>query len=253
MRSLVQLFSNGGAVANFWHRIPFGVKAPVVVGLVLLAGAELVRDVNQAWRSGRITEGEAVKGDAQAADPNATRAAVLAGKPVTGAERQIAAQVASLDADADQKRAAADAATESEDELLAKAKRGAKLTSTEKLRLRELQLKEKELAIREQELAIKTAEASAANSSAAVKNVFNDMILGDLGGIDTVIDQGKRNANCAVSAFGGCVDSNGLSGFGRMARRAYQGNTANPPQAREKLSDYTERQYKKSMERTFGQ
>lgn len=246
MRSLIQLFSNGGAVANFWHRIPFGVKAPVVVGLVLLAGAELTRDLNQAWRSGRITEGEAVKGDAQAADPNATRAAVLAGKPVTGAERTIAAQVAGLDADADQKRATADAANESEDELLAKAKHGAKLTSTEKLRLRELQLKERELAIREQELRIKTAEASAADSSAAVKNVINGMILGDNGGLDAVIDQGKRNADCAVPTLGGCVDSNGLNGFGRMATRAARSSNVG-------VSGFTQRKFDGSTKKITGQ
>lgn len=201
MRSLVGLFSNGGAVANIWNRIPFLVKAPVVVGLVLLAGAELTRDLNISFRSGRVAEGQAVDADAKIADPNATRAAVLAGKPVTGAERTIAAQVAGLDADADQKRAAADAANESEDELSAKAKRGAKLTSTEKLRLRELQLKEKELAIREQELAIKTAEASAADKKAAVQNTINGLILDDMGG-------------------GGRVDSSGMNGYGQLATRA---------------------------------
>ncbi|MHB8270222.1 hypothetical protein [Bradyrhizobium sp.] len=189
MRSLIQLFSNGGAVANIWQRAPLLIKAPVVVGLVLLAGAELTRDVNQALRSGRVTEGEAVKADAQAADPNKTRADVAAGKPVSGAERTIAAQVAGLDADAQQKQAVADAATESEDELLEKARRGLKLSSTEKLRLRELQLKEKELAIKEQELTargaeahIKTAEATAADSKAAVENTTNRLILRSLGG-----------------------------------------------------------------------
>jgi hypothetical protein len=222
MRSLVGLFSNGGAVANIWHRVPFGVKAPVVVGLVLLAGAELTRDLNQAWRSGRISEGQAVEADAKTVDPEKTRTAVLAGKPVTGAERQIAAQVAGLDADADQKRATADAATESEDELLAKARRGAKLTSTEKLRLRELQLKEKELALREQELRIKAAEASSADNKAAVLNMIYGSILGD----------------------DGRVDRNGLNGSGRMATRAGHMNRG--------LSDFTQREFDKSMQRTFG-
>jgi hypothetical protein len=188
MRSLIGLLSNGGAVANIWQRVPLLIKAPVVVGLLLLAGAELTRDVNQALRSGRVTEGEAVKGDAQSADPNKTRADVAAGKPVSGAERTIAAQLAGLDADAKQKQAVADAATESENELLEKARRGLKLSSTEKLRLRELQLKEKELAIKEQELTareaeahIKTAEATAADSKAAVENAANGIILQSLG------------------------------------------------------------------------
>jgi hypothetical protein len=255
MRSLVQLFSNGGAVANFWHRVPFLVKAPFVVGIVLLASAELVRDLNISLRSGRVAEGQAVDADAKIADPNQTRAAVLAGKSVTGAERQIAAQVAGLDADADQKRATADAANESEDELLAKAKRGAKLTSTEKLRLRELQLKEKELAIREQELRIKTAEASSADSKAAVNNMINGMILGD-----------NSEAECAtISAISGCVDRNGLDRFGRLAERARAMNGGNlasrmmdatAPQGlrrpNDKISKFTEGEYEKSWQRTFG-
>jgi hypothetical protein len=221
MRSLVGLFSNGGAVANVWQRVPFLVKAPVVLGLVLLAGAELTRDLNIGFRSGRVAEGEAVKADAQITDPNATRAAVLAGKPVTGAERTISAQVAGLDADALQKQAVAEAANISEEELLAKVAKHIKLTSTEKLRLRELQLKEKELALREQELRIKTAEASAADNKAAVQNMIYGSIMSDNGGMDAIIDQGKRNAECATrSALGGCVDSNGLNGFGRLARRS---------------------------------
>ena len=205
MRSLVGLLSNGGAVANFWQRIPFLVKAPLVVGLMLLAGAELTRDLNISFRSGRVAEGQAVDADAKIADPNATHAAVLAGKPVTGAERQIAAQVAGLDADAEQKRATADAATESEDELQAKAGRGAKLTSTEKLRLRELQLKEKELAIRKQELAIKEAENISKTAEASVANLRADWVrevLGN-GGMDGVIEAGKRQANRAAPLLGG--------------------------------------------------
>src|ERR1019366_5810136 len=108
-----------------------------------------------------------------------------------------------------------------------------KLTSTEKLRLRELQLKEKELALREQELRIKTAEASAADSSAAVKNWINNSILGR-----------DDEAECArISALGGCVDSNGHNAFGRMYERA-RGNTG--------ISDFTQRKFDKSMARTFG-
>jgi hypothetical protein len=225
MKSLIGLFANGGAVANVWQRVPFYVKAPVVVGVVLMASVDLVRDINIGFRSGRVAEGQAVDADAKIADPDATRAAVLAGKPVTGAERQIAAQIAGLDADADQKRAAADAATESDDEILEKWKNHKKLTTTEKLRLREVQIKDKELAIREQELRIKAAEASAADSSAAVKNTINGMILGD-NGLDAVIDGGKRRADCATPQLGGCVDSNGLDSFGRVYRQVGSGNLA---------------------------
>lgn len=100
MKSIIGLSANAGGAAAIWQRLPLLVKAPFVVGLVLLAVAELVTLGNQALRSGRITEGEAVKLDAQSADPEKTRAAVLAGKPTTGAERVIGGQVANLDADA---------------------------------------------------------------------------------------------------------------------------------------------------------
>lgn len=100
MKSLIGLSANAGGAASLWQRLPILVKAPFVVGLVLLAVTELVTLGNQALRSGRITEGEAVKLDAQGADPEKTRAAVLAGKPTTGAERTVAGQVANLDADA---------------------------------------------------------------------------------------------------------------------------------------------------------
>lgn len=100
MKSLIGLSANAGGAASLWQRLPILVKAPFVVGLVLLAVAELVTLGNQALRSGRITEGEAAKLDAQSADPEKTRAAALAGKPTTGAERTVAGQVANLDADA---------------------------------------------------------------------------------------------------------------------------------------------------------
>lgn len=211
MKSLVGLVSNGGAVVNVWQRVPFIVRAPVVFGLVLLAGAELTRDLNIGVRSGRVAEGQAVEADAKIADPNQTRAAVAAGKPVSGAERTIAAQVAGLDADAQQKQAVADAATESEDELLAKAKRGAKLTSTEKLRLRELQIKAQELAIKQAENTSKTAEASVADLRAAwLREILS-------GGGDSVIEAGKREAERTTPYLG----SGGRAGVSKFTQRAY--------------------------------
>jgi hypothetical protein len=122
MKSLIGLSANAGGAAAVWQRLPIFIKAPLVVGLVLLAVAELVTVGNQALRSGRITEGEAVKLDAQSTDPEKTRAAVLAGKPATGAERTIAGQVANLDADAKIKAAELEIKKAQAREATAKAK-----------------------------------------------------------------------------------------------------------------------------------
>jgi hypothetical protein len=100
MKSLIGLSANAGGAAAIWQRLSVFVKVPIIFGLVFLSGAELVTLGNQALRSGRITEGEALKLDAQGADPEKTRAAVLAGKSTTGAERTISGQIANLDIDA---------------------------------------------------------------------------------------------------------------------------------------------------------
>ena len=244
MRSLVGLFSNGGGFATFWRGVPFLVKAPLGLALVVLAGTELTRDVNIGVRSGRVAEGQAVDADSKIADPSATRAAVLAGKPVSGAERQIAFTVFGGEAEMREKEAKSDAALEAEEDLLAKVAKHIKLTSTEKLRLRELQLKEKELALREQELRIKTAEASAADNKAAFQNMIYGSVLGDDSGLDTVIEQGKRQAACATPQLGGCVDGNGLNGFGRLATRAARSSG---------VAGFTQRRFDNGMAELAGQ
>jgi hypothetical protein len=166
MKSTIAVATGWGAAANFWKAIPWWLKVPFVVGLIALAGAELTPAVNQALRSGRVTEGEAVKADAQAVDPAQTRARMQAGKTVSGAERTIAVQYEGLEAEARQKQAVADAANISEEELLAKKAKGLKLTATEELKLKELQLKEQEVKIKEAEAVTKTAESTAAEAKA---------------------------------------------------------------------------------------
>jgi hypothetical protein len=166
MKSIIGLATGGGALASIWKAIPLWVKAPFMVGVILLAVAELTRDVNQALRSGRITEGEAIKADAQVVDPAQTRARIQTGQTVSGAERTIAVQYEALDADARKKQAEADAANDSEQELLAKKARRLRLTSTQQLKLQELQAKAQEVKIREAEAITKTAESTAAEAKA---------------------------------------------------------------------------------------
>jgi hypothetical protein len=152
-------------------------KATFVGSVVLLAGTELTRDLNLNIRSGRVPEGEPAKVVAQVIDPAQAGANVVDGKALSGAQRTISAQVVGLEADARQKETTADAATESEEELLAKQRKHIKLTSTEELRLRELQVKAQELAIKEAEARLKAAEATNAEQSAAVTKKVNNWIL----------------------------------------------------------------------------
>ena len=166
MKSLLGLGS-GGAISAIWGKIPAYVKIPVVFGLGVLAASELTIDANHALQSARIFLGQAAQSEAQAVDPAKTRAAMRTGAPVTGAEALLATQVDQSDADAQQKQALATAATESIDDIRAKAKRGLKLTTTESFRLKEYEIKEQELRAKTAEALKIEAEAQTAAALAA--------------------------------------------------------------------------------------
>ncbi len=178
MKSLLSL-AGGGSLVNLWKQIPAIVKIPVIFGAGVLASSELNIDANHAWFSSRIFGGQAAQGQAQIVDPADTRKAVLAGKPVSGAERMIEVQVEAGDADARTKTVYADAALESEAELRGKRARRERMTSTETLRLNELDLKAQEVRRATAEADIKAAEATAAKSNADAANYVNRLIMGD--------------------------------------------------------------------------
>jgi hypothetical protein len=126
-----------------------------------------------------------VTAEAAIADPVATRKAMDAGQAVKGAVATAAAQYQATRADATQKEVYAKAAEESEDELLAKKAKGVPLTSTEELRLKEIELKQRELRIKDAEATIKEAEVeSAVPMNKWVAKVYSRMARGD-GGADT--------------------------------------------------------------------
>jgi hypothetical protein len=171
MKSAIALI-NGGAAA-VWKSVPTVIKWPVVIGMVTLSVAELTTDSNHALQSGAIFGGQGAQGKAQTSDPVETRRAMNAGKPVSGAERMIAVQYEKEDAAAREQMASAAAATESPRELRAKDERG-EASSTEALRLRDLDLKGTEIAkgraetaLRQQETRERGAIADAANESEA--------------------------------------------------------------------------------------
>jgi hypothetical protein len=137
MRSLLPLAAAGGA-GVLWHSLPRWVKYPAVVGLVALATFELVKDGSESFNAAAIFGGQGEQGAAQMVDPKKTEADSAAGKEVSGAKRTVAAQWAGLNADALLKKAQAEAATETEGQLVAKKMWNMPLTTTESLRLAEL-------------------------------------------------------------------------------------------------------------------
>lgn len=168
MRSLLPLAAAGGA-GMVWQSLPRWVKIPAAVGLVALAALELNKDLNESWNSAAIFGGQGEQGAAQIVDPKKTEADSAAGREVSGAKRTVAAQWQGLAADAAAKRAAADADTESEQELLAKQAKKLKLTAKELLRIQELKKARAEAEVVEAQSTAARAEAEA-NRQAAELN-----------------------------------------------------------------------------------
>ena len=188
MKSLLGLGS-GGAISAIWGKIPAYVKIPVIFGLGVLAASELTIDANHALQSARIFLGQAAQSEAQAVDPAKTRAAMRTGgpEPVTGAEALLATQVDQGDADAQQKQALAVAATESIDDIRAKAAKHIKLTTTESFRLKEYEIKEQELRAKtaeaqkiEADSRIAAALAAQAEAKARAERIIAESVAGTL-------------------------------------------------------------------------
>jgi hypothetical protein len=162
MRSFGQILSGTTPV---WSKIPMGGKIVIVAGTIILAGSELTQIVNEAWRSSRIYEGNAAQGDSQSnPDVVKTIADLQSGKPTPAATATVAMTYSKLEAEAREKLAIADAATESQAALAAKVAASI-ATSTEALRDLELQTRSFEARLREAEARAKAAEAEAMTES----------------------------------------------------------------------------------------
>jgi hypothetical protein len=164
-----QIIMGGAAAGMFLNAVPRVVKIPVLVLLLLLAIIELNKDANESWFSSAIFGGQGEQGAAQMADPKKTEADSAAGKEISAARRTVDAQWQGLAADATAKRAAADADTESEQELLTKQAKKLKLTAKESLRIQELKKARGEAEVVEAQSTAARAEA-AANRQAAELN-----------------------------------------------------------------------------------
>jgi hypothetical protein len=201
MRSLLPLAAAGGA-GMLWGALPRWVKIPAVVGLVALGAIELNKDTNESWFSSAIYSGQASEGESKSVDPRKTEADAAAGKPVSGAALMMAKQVEGLGADAIQKQAVADAASLSEQELLAKQAKGV-LSSVETLRILELKRARAESETAEAQSTAARAQALAEKQAAELNSkIIESMNNGSF--IDTMIDlSGIRAALPDVPRFSG--------------------------------------------------
>jgi hypothetical protein len=162
MRSVISLV--GGGAAAVLQKIPTLIKIPFLLGVAALGGAELNKDINESWRSGRIFEGQASQGDAQAVDVQTALSASRAGQPIPAASALQAETFAKAQAEALEREAMAKAAQETVRQLsdrLAKAE----ATSTETLKLLEVLRTNSEVALRAAEARAKTAEADSMTES----------------------------------------------------------------------------------------
>ena len=162
-------FLSGNAVAQTWQRLWFAVKAALVLGAVVFAVSELTQQTNHAVFSYAKSAGEGAQGEALTADQVRTRQEMNAGREVSGAKRRAVVDYEGQAANADKTRAEADAYKETEAQLLAKKTLNIPLTTTEDLRLIELQTRRAEAT--QKIAAAKAAEAMAkANRQAAEMN-----------------------------------------------------------------------------------
>jgi hypothetical protein len=183
MKSIIPMISGGAAAVL--KGMPMRVTAPLLLGVGLLGGAELVIEGNHALNSGAIFGGQGqaalsdartktAEADAATKTPRELRALDERGEASSAEalrrmeldlkERDIAVREREIDvreAEAREKKAIADAANESEEQLVAKLRHGVKLTSTENIRLQELR-KARALAT------VEEANAYAADSQAVL-------------------------------------------------------------------------------------
>jgi len=152
-------FIASNAIVQTWQRLWFALKAALVLGAVVFGISEITQQSNHALFSYGKAAGEGAAGEAQVADTATTKREIEGGKEITGAKRKMLAEVEAQAAQGEKTRAEANAYAETEAQLLAKKTLNIPLTTTEELRLIEIQG-------RRAEATQKIAAASAAEAQA---------------------------------------------------------------------------------------
>jgi hypothetical protein len=156
MRTLTMAFAAVAAVV--FPKLPKVAQAGIAVGLISLSAIELNKDYWESFNASSVTGGAASQGDAQVVDLRAVRREMDdKKKPVSGAAETATVNFEEHSAAAQERQAIADAASESEETLLAKVKHHKPLSSAENLRVSE---------IRQRRAEAKTAELAAQANAA---------------------------------------------------------------------------------------
>ncbi len=166
-------FIASNAIVQTWQRLWFALKAALVLGAVVFAVSELTQQSNHALFSYSKSAGEGAAGEAQVKDTATTKRDIEAGKGVTGAERKMWAEVESQAAQAEKTRSEANAYNETEAQLLAKKTLNIPLTTTEDIRLSELQTRRAEA---KQKIAAATAAEAQAKADRVGAEVSSKLI-----------------------------------------------------------------------------
>jgi hypothetical protein len=172
MKSVIPLVA-GGAGLMVWAALPRWAQVLAAGGIIALGVIELTKDGNEAYFSGSIFGGQAALGDAQSAIVAKVEDDLAAKRPVTNATAAATATYQGLAADAKQKGIYADAAVESQAELLAKKAKHIPLSSTEELRLKELRIQEAQAVIQES-IAVDAQKYAAAMQQIEAEQGKND-------------------------------------------------------------------------------
>jgi hypothetical protein len=156
MRTLTMAFAAVAAVV--FPKLPKVAQAGIAVGLISLSAIELNKDYWESFNASSVTGGQAAQGDAQTVDLRAVRRDMDdKKKPVSGAAETATVNFEEHSAAAQERQAAADAASESEEALLAKVKHHKPLTSAENLRLSEIRTRRAEARSKEVEATLNEA------------------------------------------------------------------------------------------------
>lgn len=182
-------FLSSNAILQTWKRFWFALKAAIVLCAVVFVSSEVTQQANHALFSYGKSAGEGAAGEAQVADTADTRREIEAGKGTTAAKRRMMVEVEGQAAQSEKTRSEADAYKETEAQLLAKKTLKIPLTTTEELRLIELQTRRAEAETKIAQASSAAAEAKANKEGAELgARMIESLQRGDGDIFKTMID-----------------------------------------------------------------
>jgi hypothetical protein len=134
----VAMLAGGGLAMAVYPKLPAVLKAAIIIGLIVVSAIEMNKTYWESFYASNTAAGAAGDGDSKTANLKAVQRDLADNKPVAGAVATAAVNLAEHSAAAQERQAAADAASESEETLLAKLKHHKPLSAAENLRVSEI-------------------------------------------------------------------------------------------------------------------